>query len=128
MGRLVSLRREKPAQKKKRLKRRDSCGATNAIHGGATPKPHNQNQKTRTGDFSLRERSPFYKKENYMGYRSDVALCLTAEAEQTLRSRLNKVQKTHSSGDVTALREFITSPQTFKEENGVTLRYWSWCK
>ena len=63
-----------------------------------------------------------------MGYRSDVALCLTAEAEQTLRSRLNKVQKTHSSGDVTALREFITSPQTFKEENGVTLRYWSWCK
>ena len=52
-----------------------------------------------------------------MGYRSDVALCLTAEAEQTLRSRLNKVQKTHSSGDVTALREFITSPQTFKEEN-----------
>lgn len=63
-----------------------------------------------------------------MGYRSDVALCLTAEAEQTLRSRLNKAQKTLSPDELYALREFITSPQTFKEENGITLRYWSGCK
>lgn len=63
-----------------------------------------------------------------MGYRSNVALCLTAEAEQTLSNSLNDAQKILSPDDLYALKEFIASPQTFKEENGITLRYWSWCK
>ena len=63
-----------------------------------------------------------------MGYRSDVALCLTAKAEQTLRNSLNTAQTTLSPDDLNALKDLIASPQTFKEKKGATLRYWRWCK
>lgn len=63
-----------------------------------------------------------------MGYRSEVALCLSPAGETLLQQHLAEMQETLPKQEFLDIANFFHAPVDILKEKGSVLRYWHWCK
>jgi hypothetical protein len=63
-----------------------------------------------------------------MGYRSEVALCLSPAGEALLQKNLAKMQESLPKQEFLYIANFFNVPVDILKEDGSVLHYWNWCK
>jgi hypothetical protein len=63
-----------------------------------------------------------------MGYRSEVALCLSPAGETLLQQYLAEMQGSLPKQEFLDISNFFNAPADILKEDGSVLRYWKWYK